>query len=83
VAGRRGSLPHDLLGFVDLEARPLQVLHYPLCEYLTSIVRRVLLQQSAQQIAATGDGKADRKQELIAEAAVIHGGACSRYVRAP
>jgi hypothetical protein len=37
------ALPHNLLGFVDFEARPLQVLHDPLGEHLAGIVRRVFL----------------------------------------
>jgi hypothetical protein len=40
VAARRRALPHNLLGFVDLETGLLEVLHDPLGERLAGIVRR-------------------------------------------
>jgi hypothetical protein len=48
------------------------VFHNPLGEHLACIIRRVLFEQAAQQIAATGHRKADRECELSAERAVIH-----------
>ena len=53
----------------------------PLGQHLPGIVRRVLLEEPAQEIAAPRDRKADREGELGAEGAVIHGRAflfCSR-----
>jgi hypothetical protein len=50
VAGRRRTLPHNLLTFVDLETRQLQVLHDPLGEHLAGIVRSVLLEETAQRM---------------------------------
>jgi hypothetical protein len=43
-------LPHNLRVFVDLETRQLEVLDYPLGEHLTGIVRRVFLEDPAQQL---------------------------------
>jgi hypothetical protein len=63
VRGRR-TLSCDLLSFVDLEARQLQVLRHPLGEHLARVVRRVLLKETAQQGAAAGDRNADRKREV-------------------
>jgi hypothetical protein len=40
--------------------------------HLTGIVRRVLPDQPAQQIAAKGHREADREGELIAERTVVH-----------
>jgi hypothetical protein len=49
VPGRR-SLPHNLIGFVDLETRQLQVLDDSVGEHLPGIVGHVLLEQPAQEI---------------------------------
>ena len=73
MAGRRRALSHDLIVFVDLKTRQLQVLYDPLGKHLPGIVRRVLLEEPAQEIPAPGDRKADREGELRAEGAVIHG----------
>jgi hypothetical protein len=73
VAARRRALPHDLIGFVDLKPRELKMSNDPLGQHLPGIVRRVLPEEPAQQIAAPADRKADRKGELGAEGAVIHG----------
>ena len=73
VVRARRTLPHNLLGFVDFEARLLQVLYDPLGNLLAGIVRRVLLEQTPQQSAAAGDREADRECELVAEGAMIHG----------
>ena len=73
MAARRRALPHDLIGFVDLEARELEMIDDPLGEHLPGIVGRVLLEEPAQEIAAPRDRKADREAELGAEGAVIHG----------
>jgi hypothetical protein len=51
VPGRR-ALPHNLLGFVDLETGLLQVRDHPRGELLARIVRRVLLEDPAQQLPA-------------------------------
>jgi hypothetical protein len=64
--------PHNLLGFVDLETRLLQVLHHLLGELLARVVGDVLPQEPAQEIAAAADGEADRERKLVAEGAVIH-----------
>jgi hypothetical protein len=74
VALRRRTLLHNLLALIDLETRLLQVLDHPLGELLARIIGHVVLQDSAQEIAATGDREAARERELIAEGAVIHGG---------
>jgi hypothetical protein len=74
VVLRRRATPHDLLTLIDLETRPLQVLNHPRGELLTGIVRYVLFEQPAQEVAATGDREADREGELVAEGSVIHGG---------
>jgi hypothetical protein len=79
VPGRR-PLPHDLLGLVDLKTRQLQVLDDSVGEHVSGTVGHVLLKQPAQQIPAAADGEADRENELIPEAAAIHGEACSRSV---
>jgi hypothetical protein len=55
----------------------LEVLHDPLGEHLPGIVRRVFLEDPAQQIAAPRDREADRECELVAERVVIHRRACS------
>jgi hypothetical protein len=76
-----GTPPHDLVGFVNLETGLLQVLHDPLGELLAGIVRDVILEEPAQEIATAGDREADREGELGTERAVIHGGMflfCSR-----
>jgi hypothetical protein len=73
VVRARRPLPHDLIAFVDLEARLLQVLHDPLGEHLPGIVWRMLYEQPTQEIAASADREADREQELITEGAVVHG----------
>jgi hypothetical protein len=39
----------------------------PLGELVAGIVRRVLLEDPTQQIAAPGDREADREGELVAE----------------
>jgi hypothetical protein len=52
-----------LLSFVDLETRLLQVLHDPLGEHLAGIVRRMLPDQPAQQVATPSDREADRECE--------------------
>jgi hypothetical protein len=57
VVPRRRALPHDLIGFVDLETGQLQVFDHPLGEYLPGIVWRVFLEQAAQQTAAWADAK--------------------------
>ena len=69
---RRRALPHNLLGFVDLETRLFEVLYNLLGELLPGIVRRVFLEQTPQQGAAAGYRAADGKYELVAERAVIH-----------
>jgi hypothetical protein len=65
------ALPHDLLGFVDLEPRLLQVLYHPRGELLARIIGNVLLEKPAQKIPAAGDGEADREREL-GERGLIH-----------
>jgi hypothetical protein len=52
VAARRRALPHNLFGFVDLETGLLQVRDHPRGELLAGIVRRVLLEDPAQQLPA-------------------------------
>jgi hypothetical protein len=52
VPARRRTLPHDLIGLVDLETREFQVLDHPLGEHLAGFVGGVLLQDAAQQVAA-------------------------------
>jgi hypothetical protein len=59
VIRARRPLPHNLFAFVDLESRLLQVLHDPLGKHLPGIVRRVLLEEPAQEIAAPGHCEAD------------------------
>jgi hypothetical protein len=48
------------------------VLYHPLSEHLAGIIWCVLLQEPTQQGAASGDRKAYREREVIAEATVIH-----------
>jgi hypothetical protein len=67
VPSGRGRLSHDLLGFLDFETRQLQVLHHPRGELLARIIGYVLVEEPAQEIAATSDRKADREGELVAE----------------
>jgi hypothetical protein len=67
VAGRRGALPHDLLALIDLKARPLQVVDHPLGELLAGVIRHMLLQEAAQEIAALTDCEAERECELGTE----------------
>ena len=69
----RRSLPHDLIGLVDLEARKFQVLNDPLGEHLARVVGDVLLEDAAQEVAAPGDYEADRERELRAKRTVIIG----------
>jgi hypothetical protein len=76
VVRARRALPHHLLGFVDLETRLLEVLDHPIGKHLARIVRRVFLEDPAQQLPAARDREADREGELVAERAVIHGGRC-------
>ena len=61
MAARRRALPHDLVGFVDLKTRQFQMRNDPLGQHLPRIVRRVLLEQPAQEIAAPCDRKAYRE----------------------
>ena len=56
---RRGPLPHDLLSFVDLEARQLEMLYCPLREHLARIICHVFLEEPAKQIAAPSDREAE------------------------
>jgi hypothetical protein len=72
VRTRGRSPPERLALFVELEARLLKVSDDPLGELPPGIVRHPLLYDSAQQVAAPRDGQADREDELVAEAAVIH-----------
>jgi hypothetical protein len=67
-----GRTPQHLARFVDLEPRLLQMLDHPRGYPLAGIVWRMLLEDPAQQIAATANGKADREGELVAKRAVIH-----------
>jgi hypothetical protein len=67
VVRARRAFPHNLLGFVDLETRLLEVLDHPLGEHLTGIVRRVLLEDPAQQGTAARNREANRERELVAE----------------
>jgi hypothetical protein len=71
VRGPRRLPPERLAVFVDLETGLLEVPHDTLGELLAGIVRRVLLQHPAQQIAAPRDCEADRERERLAEAAVV------------
>jgi hypothetical protein len=43
-------------------------------ELLARIVGHVVLQEPAQQVAATSDREADREGKLVAKQAVIHRG---------
>jgi hypothetical protein len=43
-----GSLPHDLIGLVDLETRQLQVLDDSVGEHLPGIVGHMLFEQPPQ-----------------------------------
>jgi hypothetical protein len=79
LARGRRPLLHSLLGFVDLK-RELQLCDDALGELGSGVVRRMLLEQPAEQGAATGDREADREGEMVAEAAMIHGEACSCFV---
>jgi hypothetical protein len=67
VVRARRALPHDLLGFVDLETRLLEVLYHPLGERLAGIVWGVFRQEPTQQGTTARDREADRESELIAE----------------
>jgi len=48
------------------------VLHNALRELLPRVIRDMILQETAQEIAAASDREADRKGELMAEGAVVH-----------
>jgi hypothetical protein len=72
VGARRRALPHDLIGFVDLETRPLQVLDHPLREHPARIIDHVLLEEPTQQVTAAADRIADREGELGPEGAAVH-----------
>jgi hypothetical protein len=72
VAWRRRALPHDLLGFVDLEPRLLQVLYHPRGELLARIIGNVILEKPAQKIAASGNREIYRECQLVAEVAMVH-----------
>ena len=63
---RPGPFPDHLIALVDHETRQLQMLHDPLGQDLARIVPRVLLEETAQEIAAPGASKADREDELVA-----------------
>jgi len=52
-----------------------------LAELLARAVAHVLLQDVAQQAFAPAGDIADRKHELVADRAVVHGRACSWFVR--
>jgi hypothetical protein len=73
VAGR-WALSDDLLSFVDLEPRLLQVLYDPLGELPAGIVAHVIFPIRRSRSRLRARGKADAEGELVAEAAVIHGG---------
>jgi hypothetical protein len=68
----RRPLPHNLIGFVDLEPRKFQVLDDSLGEHLARVVGGVLLENATQEVAAAADRKANRERELVAERVVIH-----------
>jgi hypothetical protein len=70
VPGRR-ALPHNLLGFVDLETRLLEMLNHAGGELPAGIVRRVLRQEPAQQRTTARDREADRECQLVTKGAVI------------
>jgi hypothetical protein len=55
VAPGRRALPHDLLGFVDLEPRLLQLLHDAIGELLARLVGHVILRswRSRSQLRVT------------------------------
>jgi hypothetical protein len=72
MPARRRSLPHNLVGLVDLEPREFQVLDDPLGDHLAGVVGGVLLEHTTQQVAATGDREPDRERELVPELSVIH-----------
>jgi hypothetical protein len=71
VRPRRRPLPKRLALFVDLEACVLKVVHDPSAELFAGTVGDMLLQNVPEQVPAPADGKADRKDELVAEAAVV------------
>jgi hypothetical protein len=70
-AGRR-TLLERLAFLVQPEARLPQIPHDTLGELLPGVIRHVLFENPAQQVAAPRDRKTDRKDELIAKTAVIH-----------
>jgi hypothetical protein len=74
VRASRWALPERLAVLVELKARLLEVSDDALGELVSGIVRQVLSEDPPQQIAASRDRKADRKDELVPEAAVVHGG---------
>jgi hypothetical protein len=72
VLRARRTLPHDLLGFVDLETRYFQVFQDTLGKLLPRVVCHVILQEPTQEMAATRGRKADRECKLVTKGAVIH-----------